>query len=135
MRDEGIDYEKYGQRVPVPPEKPFFTTLKSNLVEIFFPDDPFRLFKKHPAAGRRFLLGLQYLVPFLEWVPRYSFEFFKSDLIAGITIASLAVPQGISYANLASLPPIIGLFWPFPNMSREPKTLWIGIRWVQQGMR
>jgi sulfate transporter 3 len=52
---------------------------------------------------------LQYFVPVLEWAPRYTFEFFKADLIAGITIASLAVPQGISYASLANLPPILGL--------------------------
>ena len=30
-------------------------------------------------------------------------------MLAGITITSLAVPQGISYANLAGIPPIIGL--------------------------
>ncbi|KAK1399088.1 Sulfate transporter 3.1 [Heracleum sosnowskyi] len=35
------------------------------------------------------------------------------DLIAGITIASLAIPQGISYAKLANLPPIIGLYSSF----------------------
>lgn len=48
-------------------------------------------------------------MPILEWAPRYTFQFFKADLVAGITIASLAVPQGISYANLASLEPIVGL--------------------------
>ncbi|KAL0370486.1 UNVERIFIED_CONTAM: Sulfate transporter 3.1 [Sesamum angustifolium] len=39
--------------------------------------------------------------------------FFKADLIAGITIASLAIPQGISYAKLANLPPILGLYSSF----------------------
>lgn len=102
-----IDYE-CPHRVSVPPSKPFFKSLKSGLKETLFPDDPFRQFKNLPAS-RKFLLGLQYFVPILEWAPRYTFEFFKADLIAGITIASLAVPQGISYANLANLPPIIGL--------------------------
>jgi sulfate transporter 3 len=34
---------------------------------------------------------------------------FRFDLLAGITITSLAIPQGISYAKLAEIPPIIGL--------------------------
>ncbi|KAK9007187.1 hypothetical protein V6N11_051017 [Hibiscus sabdariffa] len=84
----------------------------NKLKETFFPDDPFRQFKHQPAP-RKLLLGLQYFVPILEWAPRYTFNFFKADLVAGITIASLAVPQGISYANLASIPPIIGLYSSF----------------------
>ncbi|KAK9984256.1 hypothetical protein SO802_033781 [Lithocarpus litseifolius] len=40
-------------------------------------------------------------------------KFLKADLIAGITIASLAIPQGISYAKLANLPPILGLYSSF----------------------
>ncbi|KAL8162710.1 hypothetical protein V2J09_014199 [Rumex salicifolius] len=99
-------------RVPLPPPKPFVETLKSNLKETFFPDDPFRRFKKQPLR-RRLLLGLQYFVPFLEWAPHYTFGFLRADLVAGITITSLAVPQGISYANLASLPPVIGLYSSF----------------------
>lgn len=101
------DYE-CPHRVSIPPSKPFFKSLKSGLKETLFPDDPFRQFKNQ-SASRKLLLGLQYFVPILEWAPRYTFEFFKSDLLAGITIASLAVPQGISYANLANLPPILGL--------------------------
>ncbi|GAY54104.1 hypothetical protein CUMW_154110 [Citrus unshiu] len=105
------DYE-CPRRVSIPPSKPFFNSLKSGLKETLFPDDPFRQFKNQ-SASRKLLLGLQYFVPILEWAPRYTFEFFKSDLLAGITIASLAVPQGISYANLANLPPILGLYSSF----------------------
>ncbi|PKI71896.1 hypothetical protein CRG98_007755 [Punica granatum] len=64
-------------------------------------------------TSRKLVLGLQYFIPILEWSPRYTFNSLKADLVAGITIASLAVPQGISYANLASLPPIIGLYSSF----------------------
>ncbi|CAI0465812.1 unnamed protein product [Linum tenue] len=83
-------------RVAIPPAKPFLQTLKSNLKETLFPDDPFRELKKQPSASRKLLLGLQYFIPILEWAPRYTFAFFRADLVAGITIASLAVPQGIS---------------------------------------
>ncbi|XP_022761088.1 sulfate transporter 3.1-like isoform X2 [Durio zibethinus] len=105
------DYE-CPRRVPVPPSKPFLKSLQTSLKETFFPDDPFKQFKNQPTSWK-FLLGLQYFVPILEWAPRYTFDFFKADLIAGITIASLAVPQGISYASLASIPPIIGLYSSF----------------------
>ncbi|KAJ8768457.1 hypothetical protein K2173_021610 [Erythroxylum novogranatense] len=99
-------------RIVIPPQKPFIQSLKSSLKETLFPDDPFRQIKKQPAS-RKCILGLQYFIPILEWAPRYTFQLFKADLIAGITIASLAVPQGISYANLARLPPIIGLYSSF----------------------
>lgn len=95
-------------RVAIPPPQPFFKSLKYNLKETFFPDDPLRQFKNQPAS-KKFSLGLQYVFPIFEWAPRYSFQFLKADLIAGITIASLAIPQGISYAKLANLPPILGL--------------------------
>ncbi len=102
------DYEYCPHRVAIPPSKPLFKSLESSFKETLFPDDPFRQFKNQPLS-RKFILGLQYFIPILEWAPRYTFEFFKADFIAGITIASLAVPQGISYANLANLPPILGL--------------------------
>lgn len=100
------------QRAAVPPPRPFRESFKSSLLETFFPDDPFRQFKSQPWR-RRLVLGLQYFLPALEWAPRYSRGFFKADLIAGITIASLAIPQGISYAKLANLPPILGLYSSF----------------------
>ncbi|KAK6940780.1 SLC26A/SulP transporter domain [Dillenia turbinata] len=99
-------------QVAIPPPQPFFESLKSSLKETFFPDDPLRQFKNQPKS-KRFILALQYIFPILEWGPRYSFEFLKADLVAGITIACLAIPQGISYAKLANLPPILGLYSSF----------------------
>ncbi|KAJ4750366.1 sulfate transporter 1 [Rhynchospora pubera] len=99
-------------RVPLPPERPFLDTFRANLKETFFPDDPFRQFKNE-RGSRKVVSALQYFLPILEWAPKYSFGLFKSDLIAGITIASLAIPQGISYAKLANLPPVLGLYSSF----------------------
>ncbi|KAF5741910.1 sulfate transporter 3.1-like isoform X1 [Tripterygium wilfordii] len=99
-------------QVEVPPRQPFFKSLKYSLKETFFPDDPLRQFKNQPPL-KRFILGVQYFLPIFEWGPRYTFQFFKADLISGITIASLAIPQGISYAKLANLPPILGLYSSF----------------------
>ncbi|KAI4342719.1 hypothetical protein MLD38_027309 [Melastoma candidum] len=99
-------------RVAIPPPKPFLESLRATVKETFFADDPFHQFKGQPPR-KRFLLGFQYLVPFVEWAPRYTFDSFKGDLLSGITIATLAIPQGISYAKLANLPPIIGLYSSF----------------------
>ncbi|KAG6402997.1 hypothetical protein SASPL_135212 [Salvia splendens] len=99
-------------RVEIPPPQPFSESLKNTLKETFFPDDPLRQFKNQPPR-RRLILGLQYVFPIIEWGRHYTLEFFKADLIAGITIASLAIPQGISYAKLANLPPILGLYSSF----------------------
>lgn len=86
----------------------FSEKLKSSLSETFFPDDPFRGFSNDPPK-KRLIKGIKYFVPVFEWLPKYNFSLFRYDLLAGITIASLAIPQGISYANLARVPPVIGL--------------------------
>ncbi|KAL2236471.1 UNVERIFIED_CONTAM: Sulfate transporter 3.1 [Sesamum indicum] len=109
------DYNSHAaasHRVAIPPPQPFVKSLKNTLKETFFPDDPLRQFKNQ-SPRKKLVLGLQYLFPILEWGPRYTLQFFKADLIAGITIASLAIPQGISYAKLANLPPILGLYSSF----------------------
>ncbi|XP_012435838.1 sulfate transporter 3.1 [Gossypium raimondii] len=112
MYPSSSDRQCVTHRVAIPPPQPFFMSFKNSLKETFFPDDPLRQFK-NKTPSRRFILGLQYFLPILEWAPRYSFQFLKSDLVAGITIASLAIPQGISYAKLANLPPILGLYSSF----------------------
>uniref|UniRef100_A0A5B7AQ71 STAS domain-containing protein n=2 Tax=Davidia involucrata TaxID=16924 RepID=A0A5B7AQ71_DAVIN len=100
------------QTVCLPPVRTTFQKLIHRLREIFFPDDPFYRFKNQTPL-RKWVLGFQYLLPICQWLPSYSFSLFRSDLIAGLTITSLAIPQGISYAKLANLPPILGLYSSF----------------------
>ncbi|WCJ33553.1 Sulfate transporter 1.1 [Euphorbia peplus] len=99
-------------KVVPPPPKSTFTKFTSKLKEIFFPDDPLRQFKGQ-SPRKKWILALQYLFPILEWAPNYTFTLLKSDIVSGLTIASLAIPQGISYAKLANLPPIVGLYSSF----------------------
>jgi len=99
--------------VMAPPPRSVRHRLKEAVQETLFPDDPFRELRKQSNIARKVLMALQYLFPVLEWAPKYSFHLLKSDVISGITIASLAIPQGISYAKLADLPPIIGLYSSF----------------------
>ncbi|KAJ7942995.1 Sulfate transporter 3.3 like [Quillaja saponaria] len=99
-------------KVVPPPHRSTIQKLKTKLKEIFFPDDPLRQFKGQPLK-RKLILGAQYVFPILQWGPNYSLKLFKSDIVSGLTIASLAIPQGISYAKLANLPPIVGLYSSF----------------------
>ncbi|XP_043723484.1 probable sulfate transporter 3.5 [Telopea speciosissima] len=101
------------QQVNFPTPRTFLTSFKSNLKETFFPDDPFHHFKTEPNPLGRAKKAIQYFIPVFQWLPNYNFRLFRYDLLAGITIASLAIPQGISYAKLANIPPIIGLYSSF----------------------
>ena len=86
----------------------FSTTFKSDCKETFFPDDPFDKFKdEKPLLKAK--KTIQYFIPLFEWLPKYNLRLLRYDLLAGITITSLSIPQGISYAKLGELPPIIGL--------------------------
>nr|GMD55625.1 low affinity sulfate transporter 3 [Ipomoea batatas] len=53
---------------------------------------------------------LQGLFPILKWGRTYRAAMFKKDLMAGLTLASLCIPQSIGYANLARLDPQYGLY-------------------------
>ncbi|OIW10032.1 hypothetical protein TanjilG_32772 [Lupinus angustifolius] len=91
----------------------FLTKLKTGVKETFFPDDPCRQFNREEKPLHKAFKGVQYFMPIFEWLPTYTWRLFISDFLAGLTITSLAVPQGISYAKLADLPPIIGLYSSF----------------------
>ncbi|XP_050378517.1 sulfate transporter 2.1 [Argentina anserina] len=52
----------------------------------------------------------QEIFPILVWGRNYSISKFKHDLMAGLTIASLCIPQSIGYATLAKLDPQYGLY-------------------------
>ncbi|OAY84870.1 Sulfate transporter 3.1 [Ananas comosus] len=108
----GDHHQHPHQWVNLSAKRPFAKALKSDLTETFFPDNPFGGLGDLPAGARVFRV-LQYFVPILEWGPKYTLSNFRYDLLAGVTIASLAIPQGISYARLANLPPIIGLYSSF----------------------
>ncbi|TBU22922.1 sulfate anion transporter [Dichomitus squalens] len=54
---------------------------------------------------------MKYYIPSTSWIPQYSFSLFAGDFLAGITVASMLIPQSVSYASsLAKLSPVTGLF-------------------------
>ncbi|MDO6737284.1 SulP family inorganic anion transporter [Wenyingzhuangia sp. 2_MG-2023] len=48
--------------------------------------------------------------PFFTWIRDYQKEFLYGDLMAGITVGILLIPQGMAYALIAGLPPVYGLY-------------------------
>lgn len=50
------------------------------------------------------------IFPILEWASNYKKADLPGDLIAGITVTVMLIPQGMAYAMLAGLPPITGLY-------------------------
>ncbi|CCD23237.1 sulfate permease NDAI_0B02020 [Naumovozyma dairenensis CBS 421] len=53
------------------------------------------------------------IFPIIRWLPHYNLAWFSSDLIAGITVGCVLVPQSMSYAQIATLPPQYGLYSSF----------------------
>lgn len=49
-------------------------------------------------------------IPILQWMPAYSVNFLKWDVVAGITLASFVLPESMAYATLAGVPAYYGIY-------------------------
>lgn len=62
------------------------------------------------SCGTLLLSVLHVVFPILVWGRSYTVAKFRKDFLAGLTIASLCIPQSIGYATLANLAPQYGLY-------------------------
>ncbi len=53
---------------------------------------------------------LERLLPFLAWPRQWAGGGLRGDVLAGITVALVMIPQSLAYAKLAGLPPQVGLY-------------------------
>jgi SulP family sulfate permease len=53
---------------------------------------------------------LRPFAPFLNWWPRVNRDTTRADLMAGLTGALVALPQGVAFATIAGMPPEYGLY-------------------------
>src|ERR1700757_4492266 len=53
---------------------------------------------------------MERFAPGLSKLSRYRFEDFPHDLLAGLSVASVALPVGVAYAQLAGFNPAVGLY-------------------------
>ena len=54
--------------------------------------------------------GIGRWVPGVRAITTYQRQWARSDVIAGVVLAAILVPQGMAYAELAGLPPVTGLY-------------------------
>ncbi|ONI35866.1 hypothetical protein PRUPE_1G558300 [Prunus persica] len=112
QQEQPYPHQHQVHKVGVPAKQNLFKEFRATVKETFFSDEPLRPFKDQ-TKRRKILLGLEALFPILRWARDYNLTKFRGDLIAGLTIASLCIPQDLGYAKLAYLPGQNGLYSSF----------------------
>lgn len=67
-------------------------------------------FKPSGHAAKRYIRSL---FPFWDWIFHYNLTWLFGDVVAGVTVGFVVIPQGMAYALLAKLPPEYGLYTSF----------------------
>jgi len=68
-----------------------------------------------PIAARPTAI-LQRLLPVLGWLPAYRREWLLPDFLAGLAVWAVMVPEGMAYAGIVGVPPIMGLYTIVPPL-------------------
>src|SRR5215467_3683804 len=61
------------------------------------------------SKARRFL-------PILGWIPAYRHECLLPDVFAGVALWAVMVPEGMAYAGIVGVPPVMGLYTIVPAL-------------------
>ena len=65
-----------------------------------------RALRALPSASAHYLVEK---VPVVYWLPKYNPRWIANDLLAGITVGVLLIPQSLAYAKIATIPGQYGL--------------------------
>ena len=49
-------------------------------------------------------------LPIFSWLPTYDRRFLRGDVIAGLTVWAVLVPEALAYATIAGVSPVVGLY-------------------------
>lgn len=93
----------------------FVSKLRTNVAESFRTDpninrakswvDPVR--RRLPSATAEYIAEK---LPAAQWLPHYNYKWLLQDVIGGITIGVMLIPQGLAYAKIANIPVAHGLY-------------------------
>jgi len=68
-----------------------------------------------PIAARLASVA-QRLLPVLSWLPGYRRDWLLPDVLAGLAVWAVMVPEGMAYAGIVGVPPIMGLYTIVPPL-------------------
>ena len=91
--EEATMASTFVHRVGIPEKATFVKGIEGVMKEALLCNGPVRSWKKVSGCMGRFSLGLNILFPVMEWGRGYNFATFRHDLISGLTIGSLSIPQ------------------------------------------
>src|SRR5260370_3186125 len=58
----------------------------------------------------------QRLLPVLSWLPGYRRDWLLPDVLAGLAVWAVMVPEGMAYSGIVGVPPITGLYTIIPPL-------------------
>src|SRR5262245_56818640 len=56
------------------------------------------------------------LLPIAEWLPAYRRDLLIPDVLAGLAVWAVLVPEGMAYSGIVGVPPIMGLYTIVPPL-------------------
>ncbi|CAJ1393858.1 unnamed protein product [Effrenium voratum] len=65
---------------------------------------------KRPRREKSMVEKLSKIVTIFEWAPALTFRKVRADLVAGLTVGVMVIPQSMSYGAIAGLPYINGMY-------------------------
>src|SRR5262245_38426990 len=64
----------------------------------------------------RSITSAKALLPALGWLPLYRRDWLLPDILAGLALWAVMVPEGMAYAGIVGVPPIMGLYTIIPPL-------------------
>jgi MFS superfamily sulfate permease-like transporter len=68
------------------------------------------IMSQHEHSHKNLRSLLRRIAPGLETLSRYDRSWLSHDLGAGLSVAAIALPVGIAYAELAGVPTVVGMY-------------------------
>ena len=68
------------------------------------------------SAQARPVSMLPRLLPILGWLPSYRRDWLLPDVMAGLAVWAVMVPEGMAYAGIVGVPAIMGLYTIVPPL-------------------